>query len=204
MKKIVAMILACAMAFSLVACGGNSKADWTAEDMVFTGASEEQEVKVDHAIIVYEDVTYYTSYADGSYDEFAEEFVAGRGLELGMTMDDYKELYNVKPGYAVWELYSGDNNEWTSFAAYSNQEPSEMYDEYNNAWLDIGYTKVDGKWEQMKDFDVQDTWFCEADFDAFEEVVIFAVNFDDFGKITGISLEHFTYDDAWVEWQAWE
>ncbi len=204
MKKIVAMILTCAMAFSLVACGGNSKADWTAEDMTFKGDSDSQEVKVDHAIIVYDDVTYYTSYADGSYDEFAEEFVTNRGLALGMSIDDYKELYNVKPGYAVWELYSGDNNEWTSFAAYSNQDPSEMYDEYNNAWLDIGYTKVDGKWEQMKDYDVQDTWFCEADFDEFEEVVIFAVNFDDFGKITGISLEHFTYDDAWVEWQAWE
>lgn len=204
MKKIVAMILTCAMAFSLVACGGNSKADWTAEDMTFTGASDSQEVKVDHAIIVYEDVTYYTSYADGSYEEFAEEFVTSRGLELGMSMDDYKELYNVKPGYAVWELYSGDNNEWTSFAAYSNQDPSEMYDEYNNAWLDIGYSKVDGKWVQMEDFEVQDTWFCDADMDDFEEVVIFAVNFDDFGKITGISLEHFTYDDAWVEWQAWE
>ncbi len=204
MKKLVAIMLTCVMAMSLVACGGNSKAKWTEDDLVFVNGSEKQEVECDYAIIVYDDVSYYTDHATGDYEEFDFEFVTNRGLELGMTMDDYKELYNVKPGYAVWELYSGSNNEWTSFAAYSNQDPAEMYDEYNNAWLDIGYSKVDGKWVQMEDFEVQDTWFCDADFDEFEEVVIFAVNFDEFGKVTGISLEHFTYDDAWVEWQAWE
>ena len=202
MKKLVAIMLTCVMALSLVACG-NSKAKWTEEDLTFTGDSDSQEVKVDHAIIVYEDVTYYTDYADGSYEEFAEEFVTNRGLELGMSLEDYEKLYNVKPGYAVWELYSGSNNEWTSFEAYTNQEPSEMYDEYNNAWLDIGYCKVDGKWEQLEDHEVMDTWFCDADLDAFEEVVIFAVNFDELGQVTGISLEHFTYDEAWVEWQGW-
>ncbi|MBQ9136662.1 MAG: hypothetical protein IJX66_11300 [Lachnospiraceae bacterium] len=202
MKKLVAMMLTCVMALSLVACG-NSKAKWTEDDLTFKGASDSQEVKVDHAIIVYEDVTYYTDYADGDFEEFSEEFVTNRGLELGMTMEDYKKLYNVKPGYAVWELYSGSQNEYTSFEAYSNQEPDEMYDEYNNAWLDIGYTKVDGKWEQLEDHEVMDTWFCDADMDAYEEVVIFAVNFDTMGQITGISLEHFTYDEAWVEWQGW-
>ncbi|MGN0431879.1 MAG: hypothetical protein ACI4EQ_05925 [Lachnospiraceae bacterium] len=204
MKKLVAAVLTCVMAFSLVACG-NSKAKWTDEDLVFVNGSEKQEVKCDHAMIVYSDVSYYTDYADGDYEEFDFEFATNRGLELGMTLDDYKKLYSVKPGYAVWELYSGSQNEYTSFAAYTNQEPDEMYNgTNNNVWLDIGYCKVDGKWKVMEDYEVQNAWFCDADLDEYEEVVVFAVNFDTDGEITGISLEHFTYDDAWVEWQAWE
>ena len=48
---------------------------------------------------------------------------------------------------------------------------------------------------------MQDTWFCDANLDDYEEVVVFAVNLDQWGEIRGLSLEHFTYDDGWVEWQ---
>lgn len=202
MKKLAAVVLTCTMAFGLVACG-NSKTNWTEEDFVFVNGSDKQEVECDYAMTIYSDVSYYVDHTTGDYEEFDFEFATNRGLELGMALKDYKELYSVKSGYAVWELYSGDSNEYTSFEQYTNQEPGEMYDEFNNVWLDIGYCKVDGKWKLMEDYEVVNTWFCDADLDEYEEVVIFAVNFDTVGRITGLSCEHFTYDDAWVEWQDW-
>lgn len=178
--------------------------DFSGMDLIFAG-SESIPVETDHAIIVYDDVTYYTDYSTGDYDEYAEEFITYRGLSLDMTMDDYLSMYNVEPGYAVWELYSGEENEYTSFAAYYDGDTADdfYYDDYNNVWLDIGFCLEDGYWRQLEDWEVQDTWFCDADLDDYEEVVVFAVNFDEWGYVTGISLEHFTYDEAWVEWQAW-
>ncbi len=188
-----------AIASQTVAAGS----DFSDADLVFIGSSDNQPVELDHAIIVYSDVTYYTEYATGNYDEYAEEYSTARGLELGMTLDDYLALYNVEEGYAIWELYSGSENEYTSFAAYEGQDPADMYYDYNNAWLDIGYCKEDGEWRQLEDWEVQDTWFCDAYLDDYEEVVVFAVNFDEWGEVTGISLEYFTYDEGWVEWQGW-
>ena len=172
-------------------------------DLVFIGSSDSIQVEKNHAIIVYTDATYYTEYATGDYDEYAEEYMTARGLELGMTLDDYLTLYAVKEGYAAWELYSGSSNEYTSFVAYTGQDPDEMYYDYNNVWLDIGYCKENGEWRQLEDWEIQDTWFCDADLDDYEEVIVFAVNFNDWNEVKGISLEYFTYDDAWAEWQGW-
>lgn len=206
MKRALAVLLTCTMLLGLTACGnGGSKSKWTDDDLIFQVGSEKVEVENDHAFIVYEDVSYLTDYEDGSYEELDEEYATSRGLELGMTIEDYKELYTVMNGYAVWELYSGDNNEWTSFDEYTNQEPSEMYDgTNNNVWLDIGFYKDGNEWKVLKDYEVQNVWFCDADLDDYEECVVFAVNFDKWGQITGISMEHFSYDDNWVEWQGWE
>ncbi|MBQ9135211.1 MAG: hypothetical protein IJX66_03840 [Lachnospiraceae bacterium] len=172
-------------------------------DLVFMGTSDNLKVELDHSILIYPDVTYYTEYATGNYDEYAEEYMTARGLELGMTMEDYLALYNVESGYAVWELYSGSSNEYTSFVAFEGDDPADMYYDYNNAWLDIGYCKENGEWRQLEDWEVMDTWFCDAYLDDYEEVVIFAVNINQSGKVTGISLEYFTYDEGWVEWQNW-
>ncbi|MBO5165691.1 MAG: zinc-ribbon domain-containing protein [Lachnospiraceae bacterium] len=189
-----------AMTTQMVAAGS----EFSDADLVFIGSSDNQPVELDHSIIVYSDVTYYTEYATANYDEYAEEYMTARGLELGMTLDDYVALYNVEEGYAAWELYSGSENEYTSFLAYEEgEDPAEMYYDYNNAWLDIGYCKEDGEWRQLEDWEVMDTWFCDAYLDDYEEVVVFAVNIDEWGEVIGISLEHFTYDEGWVEWQGW-
>lgn len=79
-----------------------------------------------------------------------------------------------------------------------------MYDgTNNNVWLDIGFYKDGGKWKVLKDYEVQNVWFCDAELDDYEEVVVFAVNFDKWGQVVGISLEYFDYDEDWVEWQGW-
>lgn len=203
MKRALAVLLTCAMVFGLTACSG-TKSQWTDADLVFQSGSDKVEVETDYAFIVYEDVSYLTDYSDGSYEEIADEFATARGLELGMTLDDYKKLYKVMKGYAVWELYTGDNNEYTSFEEYNNQTLSEMYNgTNNNVWLDIGFYKEGGNWKPLKDYEVQNVWFCDAEMDDYEEAVVFAVNFDKWGQICGISLEHFTYDEAWAEWQGW-
>lgn len=204
MKKAVAVLLTCVAMLGLTACGGQKKEGWADADLDFKSASETVTVKKDHAFITYNDVAYYTDYSDGSYEEYSEAFATNRGLEIGMTVEDYAKLYSVKPGYAVWELYSGSNNEYTSFAEYTNQDPSEMYDgTYGNVWLDLGFAKEDGKWRVLRDYEVQNVWFCDADFDDFDEVVVFAVNFDKWGEIQGFSIEHFTYDEVWDTWQGW-
>lgn len=180
-----------------------SNGSFSDADLTFNNEGEEQKVELNHAIIVYSDVTYYTEYATGNYDEYAAEYATDRGLSLGMSMEDYLSRYNVVEGYAVWELYSGSSNEYTSFAAYNEENPDTMYEDYNNVWLDIGYCKENGEWRQLEDWEVQDTWFCDANFEDYEEVIVFAVNFDTAGTVKGISLEHFSYDDAWAEWQGW-
>lgn len=206
MKKLLAVLLTCTMIFGLTACGmGNTTKSWTDEDLTFSNGSEQVTVPMGKAFIVYEDVSYLTDYSDGSYEEYDTEYLSSRGLELGMTFEDYTKLYKVMNGYAVWEIYTGENNEYTSFDAYSNQSLAEMYEgENNNVWLDLGFYKTDGKWKQLKDVEVQNVWFCDADFDDYEEVVVFGVNFDKWGQVIGISLEHFDYDEGWSEWQGWE
>lgn len=204
MKKAVAVLLTCVAMLGLTACGGQKKDGWTDADLDFKAGSDTVTVKVDHSFITYEGYGSYLAYADASQKEYEDSFATSRGLEIGMTMEDYLKLYSVKPGYAVWERFSGENNEYTSFAEFTNQDPGDMYDStYNNVWLDLGYCKEGGKWRLMKDYEVQDTWFCDADYDDFEEVVVFAVNFNKYGEVQGISLEHFTYDEDWSEWQGW-
>lgn len=205
MRKVLAVLLTCTMIMGLTACGlGGSSSKWTDADLTFTYDSEKLDVPVGKAFIVYEDVSYLTTYSDGSYEEYDKEYTTNRGLKLGMTFDDVKELYDVMNGYAVWELYTGENNEYTEFDVYTNQDLTEMYDgTNNNVWLDLGFYKVDGKWKQLTDVDVRDVWFCDADFNDYDEVIVFGVNFDKFGKVIGISQEHFIYDEAWSEWQGW-
>ncbi len=205
MKKIVAVLLTCTLLLSLTACGlGNTAGKWTNDDLVFTTGSEEVVVPEGKAFIVYDDESYLTNYSDGTYEEYDKDFMTKRGLALGMTFEEFEKLYGVKNGYAVWEIYTGENNEYTNFEAYTKQSLSEMYnDTNNNVWLDLAFTNVNGKWEQLTDVETQDVWFCDADLNAFGEVVVFGVNFDEWGRVSGISLEHFNYDEAWVEWQGW-
>lgn len=199
MKKALTVLLVCLMALSMTACGRES---WTDEDFVFTG-SDKITVKEGNSFIVYEDVSYLTNYEAASWEEYDEEYATSRGLELGMELKDYLKLYPVVKGYALWELFTGENNEYTSFAEYNKEDPAKMYDDANNVWLDLGFHKVNGKWVQLKDYEVQDIWFCDADMDAYGEVVVFAVNFDEDGEVIGISLEHFDYDEDWAVWQDW-
>ncbi|HKM34823.1 MAG TPA: hypothetical protein VJY54_08780 [Lachnospiraceae bacterium] len=205
MKKLLAALLACTMIFGLTACGlGKTTNNWTDEDFTFTSDSEKVEVPLGKAFIVYEEVSYLTSYTDGSYEEYESEYATNRGLKLGMTFDEFTKLYNVMNGYAVWEIYTGDSNEYTNFDVYTNQAPSEMYDgTNNNVWLDLGFYKENGKWKQLKDVEVQDVWFCDANYDDYDEVVVFGVNFDKWGQVAGISEEHFSYDEDWSIWQGW-
>ena len=176
---------------------------FTDDDLVFRQGDSELTIEINHAFIVRSSGSYYTSYADAAYEEYGE-YGTGRGLKLGDSLEDYLNLYEVEPGYAAWELYSGDNNEYTSFAEYTGQSPADMYNSYNNVWLDIGFSKENGEWRILEDDEVKETWFCEAPLSDYEEVVVFAVNFNEWGEVIGLSLEHFSYDEGWVDWQAWD
>ena len=181
-----------------------NKEEFTDADLNFFCGSDSVEVSLNHSFIVYVDGSQIMSYVDAKRETTEDVYATNRGLALGMTLEDYKSLYSVEPGYAAWELFRGENNEYTSFAEYTGQDPADMYDgTYNNAWLDIGFCKENGEWRALRDYEVQDTWFCDANLDDYEEVVVFAVNLDQWGEIRGLSLEHFTYDDGWVEWQGW-
>ena len=189
--------------YSVPEYDGN-KEEFTDADLMFYCGSDSTEVSLNHSFIVYADGSQIISYVDAERETTEDVYVTNRGLALGMTLEDYKNLYFVEPGYAAWELFRGENNEYTSFAEYTGQDPFDMYDgTYNNAWLDIGFCKENGEWRALRDYEVQDTWFCDANLDDYEEVVVFAVNLDQWGEIRGLSLEHFTYDDGWVEWQGW-
>ncbi len=214
MKKLVVSLLTLVMVCGLTACG-NSKG-WTDEDFIMKNGDDEVEVKKETVWYGFDGASYLDDYAawvdgDADYEEaFDDEYATNRGLEIGMEMEDFCELYDVKPGYAVWEVVSGDNGEWTEFAEYKLDEDIEdVYDEfsdelYPNVWLDLGYYKDGKKWVAMEDVDVQDVWFCDADDDNFKEVAILSVNFDMEGEVQAISLSHIKYDGTWEEWQGWE
>lgn len=205
MKKLLAVLLTCSMVFGLTACGlGGGAGQWTDADLSFSTDSDKIEVENGKAFIVYKDSSYLTEHSDGSYEEYQDEYVTSRGLKLGMSLDEVKKLYKILNGYAVWEVYTGESNEYTNFVAYKNQDPEDMYDgTNNNVWIDLGFCKENGKWRELKDVEVQDIWFCDADFNDYEEVVVFGINFDDMGYVNGISLEHFDYDQAWSDYQGW-
>ncbi len=176
--------------------------DWSDADLSFTDGSSQVTVELNHAFIVYEGESYLTDHSDGSYEEYGE-FMTNRGLAMGMTLDDYMRLYNVTDGYVVWEVYSGESNEYTGFYEYTGQSLEEMHDMGNTVWLDIGFYKQDGVWNRLMDYEIRDVWFCDADLSDYDEVIVFAVNFDLWGEVTGVSLEYFTYDEDWVVWQDW-
>lgn len=201
MKRVLALVLTCMTVLGLTACGGSSKIQWTDEDLTFQKGSKKIEVELGNSILMWDDITYLTTdFEDNIYEEYDGGFATNRGLEVGMTLDDYKELYNVKNGYAVWELISGD---YTSFDAYTNQKPLELYEDAGSVWLDIGYSKVNGRWKVLTDVEVRDVWFCDADLDDYDEIVILSVGIDSMGEIVGISMYHTEYDEEWVVWQDW-
>ena len=115
-KRLMAAVLACAMMLGLTACSGLSSSKLTENDFTFKGSEDEITLKEGRELLVYEDVTYVRKYSDGSYDQYDEGYETQRGLKLGMELSDYKKLYNVVKGYAVWEIYSGDDGMYTSFA----------------------------------------------------------------------------------------
>lgn len=214
MKKLLATMLAVVMVCGLTACGGSK--GWTDKDFIMKNGDDEVEVKKENVWYGFDGVSYMDDYAawvdgDEAWEEvFEDEYTTNRGLEIGMDMDDFCKLYDVKEGYAVWEVVSGESGEWTEFAAYDkNQDMDDVYDDfsddlYPNIWLDLGYYKDGNKWVAMEDVDVQDVWFCEADSSDFKEVAILSVNFDDDGEIKAISLSHIKYNGTWEEWQGWQ
>lgn len=199
-KKISAAIEEIEAAMTVV---GSS--EWTDADFVFTSDSESVTVSLGHYFRVntYYEESYLADY-NGNYDDFDELFATGRGLAPGMTLNDYINLYDLQEGYAVWERYSGDNGEYTSFMNYTGQSGYEMYDGYVNVWLDTGYCKENGQWRILEDWEVRDIWFCDAPLSDYDEVVILSVNVYENDIIWDISMEHFTYDQDWVYWQDWE
>ena len=204
MKRALAVFLAaCTMVLSLSACAGG-KSSWKDEDFTFTKGSETITVAYGQSFITYSSYSAHLSYDGNIWDtELEGEWTSNRGLKLGDTIDDFKKLYTVIKGYAVWELFNGDNNEYTSFQEYNNDSLSDMYASNNNVWLDLGFYKEDGQWKVMKDYELQNVWFCDANLSSYGECVVFSVNFDKWGQVVGLSIEHFNYDSNWVEWQNW-
>lgn len=213
MKKIVAF-LAAVMVLGLAACGSEEKG-WTDKDFIVKCGDEEIEIKKEMIFYGFDGICYLDDYAaavdgDEDYEAYYEgEVSTNRGLKPGMDMKEFLELYDVKEEYAVWEIVSGEEGEWTQFAPYdAKQDMDELYDEfsselYPNAWLDIGFYKDGDKWIALKDVEVQDVWFCESENEDFEEVAILSVNFDDDGEIGGISLSYIKNDSTWETWQGW-
>lgn len=183
---------------------GNS--GWSEADFIFTSDSKSVTVSLGHYFRVntYYDQSYLADYY-GNYEDYDEYFATNRGLQPGMTLQEYVTLYDLQPGYAVWERYSGENGEYTSFMNYTGKENTyDMYDGYMNVWLDTGYCKENGEWRVLEDWEVRDIWFCDLPTSDYDEVVILSVNVYENDIIWDISMEHFTYNEAWVEWQDWE
>lgn len=208
-KKLLALILSAGMVLSLAGCGSGSgsgsKADFAADDLVFKG-SEEIRVALDHWLFVAEDYTDYENMYDvDDWTEYEEAFATSRGLEIGMTLDEYKKLYNIKYGYAVWEQITYDN--YTYLDYYTNQDSADMYNDddisVDTLWLDLGWYKDGSSWKAMSDEEFMDVWFCHAGLDKYDEVAILSVYLDEFEEIGAMYFYHFTYDDDWVTWQGW-
>lgn len=197
-KKLLALVFSAVMVMSLAACGG-SKADFTNDDLIFKG-SEEIVLKRNTGIFIWPDETYYQDTHTGEYDGWEEDFATFRGLEIGMSLADFKKQYSIKNGYAVWELIDGS---YTSFDAYTNQNISNMYDDAENVWLDLGWCKENGNWRIMTDVEFRDTWFCDASLSKYDEIVFLSVNIDEDETVVGIQMYYVTYDEDWVTWQGW-
>ena len=207
-KKLMAVLLGTVMVLSLAACG-SSKADFTDDDLVFKGP---REVKLELGYDFYtgsDYAVYENLYVFDDWKEYDADFATARGLEIGMTLDDYKELYAVKNGYAMWELrdMEDDGSYMSQSARYTNESAADIYDAYSEtdqAWLFLGWCKEDGKWRVMTDEEVGDVWYCYAGYSDFGEVVLLSVVFYYDGEIAAMDMYHFSYDKDWAEWQAWE
>lgn len=198
-KKLLAALLSTVMVLSLVACG-NSKADFTDDDLTFKG-SKDITLQRNSGIFIWEDYTVCQDIHSYEYEEYDDDLATFRGLEIGMSLSDYKQQYAIKNGYALWELIDGN---YTSFDSYTNQSISNMYNDAENVWLDLGWCKENGKWRVMTDVEFRDTWFCDASLSNFSEIVFLSVNVDESEKIVGIQMYYVTYDNDWVTWQDWE
>ncbi len=191
-------------AMMLSQAGGSG---WTDADFVFSSDSDGSiTLTLGHTFRVnsYYEESYMSDYS-GDHDTYYSMFATGRGLKTGMTRDDYVSLYGLQEGYAVWELYTGEEGEYTSFSEYSGQTAAEMYEakDAGNVWLDIGYCWENGAWRLMEDWEVRDVWFCDAPIGDYGDVMILSVNLYEDDRVYDISMEYFTYDDNWVTWQDW-
>lgn len=205
-KKLMAVLLGTVMVLSLAACG-NSKANFADDELVFKG-SENVEVALNHYIYVgVDEIGEYTEYdtlSANAYELYEEALATSRGLKIGMSLSDYKDLYAVKNGYATWELISyEEEGPMTGMKQYANQTAREMYNEADSIWLDLGWCKENGKWRVMTDAELIDVWFCEAKSSDFGEFVILSVFLDDSEEIGAMYLYHATYDKNWVSYQNW-
>lgn len=205
-KKLLTWALSAVMVLSLAGCGSGSgsKAGFTDDDLVLKG-SEDFRVALDHFMYTTDGYTDYEDMYVDDWTEYEEAFATSRGLKIGMTLDDYKKLYNIKYGYAVWEQITYDN--YTYLDYYTNQDSSDMYNDDDIAvdtlWLDLGWYKDGSSWKAMSDEEFMDVWFCHADLDKYDEVVILSVYLDEFEEIGAMYFYHFTYDNDWVTWQGW-
>lgn len=204
MKKKLTTLLLAMMLLGLTACG-ETKQKWAEEDLTFSNGSKSFKVEEGNIWYGYEEGGYLVQYINETDEMYDGNFATNRGLKIGMTLEDYKEIYRIIPGYAVWEIVSGEEGEYTEFAAYNNDDPADMYTASDvNCWLNIGYYKDGDTWRALKDYEVQDIWLCDADQDKFKQAAILSVNIDPYGDVVGISLSNIKYDDVWVEWQGWE
>lgn len=203
MKKFLVTLLAVAAVFGLCACGSlfNKGANFSKEDLVLTDGSDTFEVELNHSVYVWPDYTYVEAHSDYSYEELETVYETAKGLAIGDSVRDYKEMYFKSNSYAVWELCDSQN--YTQFSKYTGQSAADMVDVDNATWLDVGFYLDKGKWKQLTDVEVKDIWLCEADLDDFDEVVIMSVNLDEFDEINCISINYFEYDEDFVVYQDW-
>lgn len=205
MRKKIGILLAVAM-MTVALCGCSNLLNsrdkvFSEEDLVFYNGSEEIELQLNQTLSIEYDSTYLEEQADYSYEEYEAGFQTARGLSLGDSKEDYKELYYNEDNYAVWELCDSDN--YTKFEKYSGQSAEEMADENTQKWLDTGYYLKDGKWKRLTNIEVKNIWLCYADLEDFDEVVIISANLSDFDEIVRIDVYYFEYDEDFVEYQGW-
>ena len=207
MKKAIAVFLAaCTMVLSLSACAGG-KSGWKDDDFQITNGSDTVTVGIGQIGILASDGGVVGTFANDSlYQELNVGYGTNRGLEVGDSIDDYKKLYTVINGYALWEIVT-DEGWGTTIYEYNNENPADVYgfesDTYG-VYLDIGFCMKDGKWTVLKDYELQDVWFCRASLSSYAECAILSVGLDTRGQIAGIYIYHFNYDQDWVSYQDWE
>lgn len=207
MKKAIAVFLAaCTMVLSLSACAGG-KSGWKDDDFIFTNGSDTVTVNVGQIGALGSDAGMVASYADDSvYQQLNAGYTTNRGLKVGDSIDEYKKLYTVINGYALWEINTNDG--WSTIVhEYNNESPSEAYgfeSDIYSVYLDIGFYKKDGKWAVLRDYELRDVWFCDASLSTYSECAILTVGFDSMGRIGVIDIYHINYDQDWKTFQDWE
>lgn len=207
MKQISKIIIALLMITCMCGCAGPlsfgpKEQAFSEDDLVFVGEDSTIQLDLNQSIYIGTDYAYTEEHSAYSYTDYYENFQTARGLECGDYIDDYKDAYFKRDINAVWEICYDDYT--TMFKQYDGKSIDELSDSSVLVWLDCGYYRDGDKWKRLSDYEVKDIWFCDAEFEDYDEVVIISANLSEDNQISCISFNYFEYDEDFAAYLSWE